>query len=216
MSIERNECQVSIQKNWVINEGGRPKIIVSEGSVRVIPDRESNAPIHPEIITILPGIQLQLGRSIQQFIKEVQYTKRPIIFTQMINSPKKGVSAYKVTRVATGRVPERDICVINCFQGAIIGVMFSQELNYDKEYKTYERLSITHQLTLGKLKGEITHEVVSEGVHTISFLTHIPENRIDVRHSPKGILFRLPGMISYEFYLDKNGYLNLLNIQRMI
>lgn len=206
---------MAIQKNLVINEGGKPKVIVSEGAVRVIPNFPNGATITPEIVTIIPGIQLEIGRSIQQFIKEVQFTKRPLIFTLMLDNKIKGITAYKVTRLATGRVPERDICVITCFNGIILGVLFNKELNYDKEYKTYERLSITHQLTLGKIKGDVTPQTISSGVSMLSFLTKIPENRIEVISSKRGLLFRFPNFISYEFYIDKHSYLNLLNIQRL-
>lgn len=198
--------------NIVIGENIKSKIIVTDKSVRVSPKVKSNAYITPNIVTLTPGIQAELGRSLKEFIECVQHTDKPLLFTLISGKRRDGVRIYNLNRMETGKVKEAYICSIVSIDDIMISFQFNQELAYDENYRRYEKLSILHQLTLGKS----THsDLLFRGSNTISKITGIHPNSLMSKPFKDGLdVILLDEGIKYTFFKDSHGFMNLLSITK--
>lgn len=196
--------------NMIIGDNGRSKIAVTNNGVRVLAKPIVQGKIPIGVVTIVPGIQLEIGRSFDEFVDCIQCTNKPLAFNLKVKDTKKCITIWELQRLPTGNVEEATICNITVIRDEIYSVQFNQNLAYDKNYTRYEKLSILHQVTLGKPNENNT---CSRGISTINKLTGIDYGDMITRQFKHGVEIKIKGYkISYIFFTDKQGYMNLLSI----
>lgn len=204
----------SKEQGIIIGDNGTSKIKVTETSIRVITNDVGICPLG--VITIVPTIQVQLGRNITEFLHCLKMVRKPIA-TQKI--PSKGPQAtYKVIRLSTGKVPSVPICTISTINDIIMAVTFNQELNYNTVYARYESISIIHKLTAGKVTEAGS---LSRAVEAVSVITGKPSSTFKIKQFSRNIVVYttiqgLKYQYKYTFSRDSRDYYNLLSVGFML
>lgn len=197
----------------IVGSNGWSSIMVSDKSIKILTLSKSINP--PGVVTVLPGIQLELGRSILEFIGCLKQVRQPLAIQKISES--KGVSTYYLIRLQTGKVKEARICTITTYKDMIINVAFNQDLVYDKEFQKYQRLSVVHQLRAGK---EGDSNLLTNAITSVSTITGVPQSRLFIIEAKNKIVVKLrdtqSNAIQFVFVKDKEGYYNLLSIGRVI
>lgn len=197
-----------------IGDNGASKILLTESSIRIISKDRALSPLG--VVTIIPTIQVQLGRKMTEFMECLKLIRKPLA-TQKIMS--KGHQAtYKIIRLSTGKVPSVALCTISTIDDTIMSVTFNQELNYNENYTRYEKLSVIHKLTAGKADEP---GLLSKAVEAVSIITgksplffKIKQfgNNIAVHTEIKGAKYQY----KYTFSKDSRDYYNLLSVGFML
>lgn len=110
-------------------------------------------------ITVLPGFQIELGRSIQEIIEALRHTRLPVVLELSINIG--SIKQYTVIRTATGKVESRSIATLNCENDIITAISFNRSLLADTKFRNIVRLSLLHQLALpSESNGDRKQQVI--------------------------------------------------------
>lgn len=100
----------------------------------------------PNMIQVLDGFQIELGRNINDFKSALKMTRLPVMIKNLIDN---GVmQQYQVIRIKTGKVDDRVVATIMCQNNLIKTISFNKELLKDMQYRKYNNLSIYHQLVI--------------------------------------------------------------------
>lgn len=121
-------------------------IIIKNGKLYVAnPDGNGCSPL---AISIMPGFQIELGRTLKELNKALSLTRIPIVIKLGQESPK--VKFYQIIRMKTGIVDDKIVATlaVDIETDKIMSVTFNKELRNDKGYRRYNNLSIIHQLAL--------------------------------------------------------------------
>lgn len=100
----------------------------------------------PRAIQILPGFQLELGRSIQDFKEALKETRLPVIIKKLIE--RGDATHYQIIRMHTGNVDDKVVASIACRDDIIKVIAFNRALIKDMAYRRYNQLSTYNQLSL--------------------------------------------------------------------
>lgn len=194
----------------VIGKTDKSSIHVSDKGLKIDMSNKSLNPLG--VITIIPGIQIELGRNIEEFIQCLKLIRQPLAIHKIADN--KGQATWRILRLATGKVHEVIICTISTIKNVIASVSFNQELAYDLKYRKYQRLSAMHQLTAGRAG---TIGLLSKAVIGISAITGEEASNFGIISNDKTIvvkstLKKLENQYKFTFVCDKKGYFNLLSV----
>lgn len=122
----------------------------------------------PRAITIYPGFQIELGRSMKEIKDALFKTRLPILIKEMAIPSSLGFKNYQIIRMHTGNVDDKIIANIMEKESRIISVSFNKELKRDSEYRKYNALALGNQLSLPpiniddqeKLEEELQAQVI--------------------------------------------------------
>lgn len=101
-------------------------------------------------ITVYPGLQIEIGRQFNDYKEALSMTRLPLVFRK-ISIPSKNYFNYQLIRMGTGNVKDKVILNIIVKDNIIHAMTFNKELRNDMEYRKYNQLSITNQLSLNAL-----------------------------------------------------------------
>jgi hypothetical protein len=97
-------------------------------------------------VNILSGLQVELGRNIEEIKNAFKATRLPVMFKEILK--KKDMEVYNIVRIKTGTVDSRTVAIVICNTGIIKSISFNNDLLIDEVYKKYNRLSSIHQIAL--------------------------------------------------------------------
>lgn len=100
----------------------------------------------PKAVMIIPGFQIELGRSINDIIAALKETRVPVIIKKVIE--KGELEYYSIVRMSTGKVDDKAVASVICKQNIISTISFNKSLLKDENYRKYNKVSIFHQLSL--------------------------------------------------------------------
>lgn len=187
-------------------------VVIKGNSIRVKSNSKSKASNYVGVVSILPGIQVKIGRGIDEFVSNIRKTTRGLGVQR--TSITKELSVWKVMILKEDDFEKKYICSINAINNIIVSVTFNHKLNYDKEYRSRNRLSMLHMLTAGKV-GELDNEIkalkaisIITGEHIKNLETTVRENQIIVKTDIEG----LKNQYRYTFFKDPGGYYNMLSV----
>ena len=198
----------------LVSQTEKSKMVISESGIRIITGDQAPCPLG--VVTIIPGVQLELGRSIAEFIDCLKRIRKPLA-TQVIGNPSTQAK-YRILRLCTGNVPGGVVCSIATVQGKIVSVTFNQDLAYDKNFLKYQGLSIIHRLTAGK-DGD--NQLLANSVKAVATITGKSASNFRIKEVKTSIIVytdmkETKNVYRYTFSKDKMGYYNLLSVGFMV
>lgn len=197
-----------------IGDNGYTAIRVDERSIQIASSdtHEIYKSCRPGVITIMRGIQVELGREMREFLGCLRLIRRPLGVQKIAEQG--DIATWKLIRFGTGNVEEKIVCTMSIIRGRIKVVSFNVELAYDANYKKHEGLSIPHQITAGKL-GEPNN--LSKAVSAIMAITGISNEQLKIKSNSKKVTIYtnqkgVDEQYRFLFVRDKLGYLRLASI----
>lgn len=149
-----------------ILDNGKSHIrIYNNRSVKIIDnstDKKSD-----KAIAIMPTLQIEFGRCIEDVVESISKTKMPIIIEEFLNVGS-NFKYYSVTRLSTGNVPEYTICKIGANNGRITEVIFENTLASNRIAKKYRCVSAIASVAI--VESDIS-SIEMDSINTISLLT---------------------------------------------
>lgn len=100
----------------------------------------------PRAIQVIDGLQLELGRSMEDFKQALRYTRLPIMIKLLIE--KHSMKQYQIVRMHTGAVDDKVVVTVLCQNDIIKTIAFNRDLVRDNQYRKFNKLSIYHQLVI--------------------------------------------------------------------
>lgn len=121
-------------------------MIVKDGKLYIV--KTEGKGYSPLAISIMPGFQIELGRTIKELNQALSFTRIPVVIKISQQSPK--VRFYQIIRMKTGIVDDKIVATIAVDNNTdkIISITFNRELINDKNYRKHNNLSVFHQLAL--------------------------------------------------------------------
>ena len=164
------------------------------------------------VISILPKIQIAIGTKLSTFIKALEMSRSPIALQKILSNGK--FETYRIIRMPTGNIPEREIATVDTYNGTIIGATYNGKLLKDQAFKRLVKLSTMHQIRL--CKADSTNKLLL-ATKCISLLTNLSRDKLVVQETARTIRvkvvfktnIKLP--VYYIFILD-DGYYRLSQI----
>lgn len=101
-------------------------------------------------VTVYPGLQIELGRRFEDYKEALGQTRLPLVFKKL-SIPSRSCLNYQLIRMGTGKVKDKIILNIIVKDAVIYAISFNKDLRNDMEYRKYNQLSITNQLSLPAL-----------------------------------------------------------------
>lgn len=198
----------------ILDEHSGVRIVASDKYIRVhsIKATATNNPVG--VVSLLPGIQIKLGRSMEEFVKMLKISARPL-GVQKIAESKYGQETWRLLFFAVDSTDEYVVCIITTMHGAIVAVTFNQDLIYDNAFRENQRLSALHLATAGKCDS--AYGQLSKAVQIIAGITGEALSNFEMKADDQRIAVNtckndLENQYSYLFVKDKNNYFNLLSI----
>lgn len=162
----------------------------------------------PRAITIIPGFQIELGRSIKDIEEALKHTRLPIILKTLteINN----IKQIQIIRMHTGKVDDKVVAVISCKNDIINTVAFNKELIKDSSYRRYNNLSVLHQISIpynlcesqAKFRRDQVINILSNIISNVSY------SEIEVVEKGKQLITYITEedkKIKYTFVSNKNN-----------
>lgn len=211
---DRSQKTLNRQMNYkLVGKSSKSVIRVTENSIRVyrLAGTESSQNMIG-IVTIIPGIQLELGRSIREFVNCLKMIGKPIAIQKIFD--RNNQCTWNLIRMATGNIPEVVICSIGTINDRMVNVAFNQELPYNKKYRQHQKLSIEHKINAGKREEP---GCLANAVKIVSVITKVPTTSFKIR-SNKNVTYiysnikDLDNQIKVTFAEDRRGYFKLMGI----
>lgn len=196
----------------IVGENQHSSIFFTDESMLIL-RKKGNKSFNPiGVITIIPGIQLELGRRFDEFAKCLKEIRKPLGIQRI--SQNKEQSTYYIIRFATGKVPEARVCSITVLNGIIASVSFDPDLPNNKEYIRYQKLSMMHQIVAGR---EDTMSIMSKAISAIALITGEKISEFKMKSTSHSIVVYTDSphftyQYAYTFAKDKRGYFSLLSI----
>lgn len=164
------------------------------------------------VVTILPGVQIELGRTMTELIQCLKEVRKPIGLHKIADIGSQ--ANWNIIRIPTGKVPEAVVCKITTIQDIIVSVSFNKSLVKNAEYRRYQPLSAMHQLTAGKV-GDIA--LWSSAVSAVATMTGEKKSNLIIKANDKTLMVRtaireLENQYRYTFTKDSEDVFNLLSI----
>lgn len=167
------------------------------------------------IVSILPGVQLELGRTITEFITCLREVRKPIGFHKIASTREESI--WDVIRISTGCAPEAIVCRITTVNDIMVSVWFNKSLVTNTNYTKYQPLSGMHQLTAGL---ESVPGLLSRALDSVSTVTGDSTDKFLIKSDSKRIIVytNTPGealQYKYTFTKGKDKFFNLLSVSIM-
>ncbi len=200
-------------KRGIVGENGNSSILLTNRGIRIqVKDAKANAVCPVGVVTIVPGVQVELGRGIKEFIRCLKSIRKPLAIQNIADSGVQKV--WKIIRLETGNVPEVWICTIDTINEKIASVVFNQDIIYDKEYRRYQRLSCIHQLKAGKFGSANS---LGTAVSRVSRITGEPIGSFRIRANRNIVTVytnkrKLEHQVNYIFINDRYGNCRLIAV----
>lgn len=119
-------------------------IAIKNDKLYVISTRQKD--YSPRAVQILPGLQMELGRDINDFKQALKETRLPVVIKLLIERDNK--STYQVIRMHTGNVEDKVVANIQCESNIIKIIAFNRALIMDGNYRRFNQLSAYNQLAI--------------------------------------------------------------------
>ena len=194
----------------VLGHNGKSFIRIHSRCVEIVYNDKTVNPIG--VISIMKGIQIELGRPLKHFIASLRLIRRPLAVQKVIENG--NTSSWKLIRIATGEVKEKVVCTFTVIDGLIKVVAFNTDLSYDDNYKKHEGLSVFHQVTAGEV---LAGSNISKALSSIMVLTKLSNEQLKVKSNKRKItvytnLKDSDVQYRYLFLSDRRGYFHLTSI----
>lgn len=196
----------------IIGKTDKSAILITDTSIKILKAAGGNILNPLGVVTLIPGVQLELGRQMDEFAKCLKMVRKPLALQKIAEN--NGQCTWHVIRLGTGKVPEAKVCTINTIHGIIAAVSFNQSLVYNATYRKYQPLSVVHQLKVGKAgsAGQL-----SRAVSVVAVITGQSASDFKITESNKSIIVytaikELSSQYRFTFLKDEKDYFNLLSI----
>lgn len=154
----------------LLDNGKSHIAIYNNKSVKII-DNKTKA-ISNRAITIMPGFQIEFGRSIKDVFSALAKIHLPIIIEEYLTAG--NFKYYNVVRLETGNIPEFTICKIGVTNEVIMEVLFDSELTKNNAARKTRSISAIASVAI---KANDISSIEMDAISTITSLKG--ENAID-------------------------------------
>ena len=199
----------------VVGQTDKSVIIVTDKGLKILRMGGSKSVNALGVVTLIPGVQLELGRGMEEFTKCLRLIRKPLAIQKIAEND--GNGTWHIIRLSTGNVPEARICTINTINEIIAAVSFNQSLVFNTTYRRYQQLSTMHQLAIGEA-GKVGQ--LSQAVIAIAAITGEEASNFKIVESAKSIIVytTIRGLVNqykYTFLRDQRNYYSLLSVAFM-
>lgn len=137
-----------MSKTIVLSDKNHSSVVVKDTSIIINRNINTAGEDLTGIIHIMGSVSIEIGRSINQFIDTLKYTRIPIVIKRVI---KKGdYSTYQVIRINTGKVPNINLGLIETYKETMVGFIYDSDVVINRRLRKYVKTSVLNMLAIKK------------------------------------------------------------------
>lgn len=126
-------------------DNGKTCIAYKSTSMANVMSKKHNV-LSPLNIKIVNGLQMELGRSIEDYIEVLKKTRIPITIRKYFSS--NGIEQYIISRMNTGKIEDYIIAYAVCKNNRILAISLNDELLLNAEFRRFVGISLVFQVGL--------------------------------------------------------------------